>query len=460
MTQRPAGAVHPGWRWGPFTARLPLVHLRPEPPELIQGLLVGGATGLAVVPLYAEHFGMGFETAIAFLVVQTLWIAAAVQLFGDPFCPGWLTPALPLVLAEAARFNAGEARTEFVNAVVLATGLLFVALGASGIGRLLMRRLPRAVKAAIVLGAGVSAVAGEFLPRSGGRPPRLEQYPWAIAAATLVTLALLYAAPLESARRRGWLGRVAALGLAPGFILALIVGPLAGEWDYGAFLAYAGPLLAWPDFGGLAAEFSVLGRGLPPAEMFLQAAPLALAAYVIGFSDMVTGTAIVAEATPHRPDERVPFDERRTHLSVGLRNVGVALTGGPFFPLQGPLWAGAMVVVAERYRRGRAAMDSLFSGVASYYLFGLPLVYFIRPLLEFLRPALDVAFSLTLLLTGYACASAAMGMVRERSERGVAFLGAMTIVYASLWAGLLAALALTALLIGSSAWRSADADAD
>ena len=97
MPPRADGVVHPGVRWGPFTLRLPLVHLRLEIPELVQGLIVAGATGLAVVPIYTELFGMPFETAVALLVLQTMLIGAAVWVFGDPFCPGWLTPVLPLV---------------------------------------------------------------------------------------------------------------------------------------------------------------------------------------------------------------------------------------------------------------------------------------------------------------------------------------------------------------------------
>ena len=48
----------------------------------MQGLTVGSATGLAVVPLYAEHFGMPFETAIALVVLQTLVICSAFLVFG------------------------------------------------------------------------------------------------------------------------------------------------------------------------------------------------------------------------------------------------------------------------------------------------------------------------------------------------------------------------------------------
>jgi hypothetical protein len=431
-----------------------LLHLRPEAPELIQGLLVASATGLAVVPLYAEHFAMGFETAVAMVVVQSICIYSSFLLFGEPFCPGWLTPALPLVLREATLFATPDLRTDFVNAVVLSTAAVFLVFGVTGLGRLFLRAIPRVVKAGIILGAGLSALHGELLPRSGGRPSRLDAYPVCILIATAVTLLLVFSKPLDAWKRdRPWLARLAALGIAPGFFLAMVAGPWLGEISYQGLVQYDGPVFFLPDFPGLFRDFSVLGRGLPSAELLLQAAPLALAAYIIGFGDIITGTAILEEAGRDRPDDPPPLDPRRTHLSIGLRNAGMALVGGPFFPLQGPLWTGATVVVAERWRRGPQAMRSLFDGIASYYFFGLPLLYFIGPALELLRPALDVAFSLTLILTGFACGYVALGMLRERTERGVAVLVGVAILFFSTLAGLLAGLLLTAALLGPNAWK-------
>ncbi|MEZ5362850.1 MAG: hypothetical protein R2748_11045 [Bryobacterales bacterium] len=448
------GTISPGWRWGPFTARVPLLHLKPELPELAQGLLVANATGLAVVPLYAEHFGMGFEIAVALVVLQSFTIYSSFLLFGEPFCPGWLTPALPLVLREATALATPDLRTEFVNAIVLATAAVFLFFGATGLGKIFLRAIPRALKAGIILGAGLSALYGETLPRSGDRPSRLDAYPVCVSLAVVVTLLLVFSKPLERWKQRlPWLGRLAALGVLPGFFLAMVAGPWLGEISYQGFFDYEGPFLYWPDFHGLLAQYSVIGRGLPPASMLLQAAPLAIAAYIIGFSDIITGTAILEEAGRDRPDDPPALDPRRTHLSIGLRNAAIALVGGPFFPLQGPLWTGATVVVAERWRRGPQAMRSLMDGVASYYLFGLPILYFIGPALELLRPALDIAFSLTLILTGFACAYVALGMLHERVERGVALLVGATILFFSTPTALLLGLLLTAGLLGPDAWR-------
>jgi hypothetical protein len=109
--------------------------------------------------------------------------------------------------------------------------------------------------------------------------------------------------------------------------------------------------------------------------------------------------------------------------------------------------------VAERWRRGPKAMRSLFDGIASYYGFGIPLFYFIGPILELFRPALDVAFSLTLILTGFACGYVALGMLHDRVERGLAVLIGVAILYFSTFTGLLVGLLLTIALLGPDAWK-------
>ena len=462
---RPDGAVHPGLRWGPFTLRIPFVHVRVELPELIQGLMLSGATGLSIVPLYTEHFGMSFEAAVAMCALMSVVVCSGPIVFGDPYCAGWLTPALPLVLREALSHETVAARTDFVNATVLMVAMTFLVLGISGLGSTLLRAVPRALKAGIILGAGMSAIYGEFIPRSGGRPSRIDAYTVSILLAVGISLLLMFSLPLERWKKRfRGLAVVASLGLAPGFFAAMILGPWFGEVNYGSFRAlFVSPSTGeWvfqlrdvfflPDIGGLIGEYSLLARGLPGAGMMLSALPLALAAYVIGFGDIITGTAIVNDAAPHRPDEKIPIDERRTHLAIGIRNLIQVVATGPFFPLQGPLWAGATVVVAERYRRGRREMDSIFGGIFSYLLFGLPVFYFVRPYLELFRPVLDVAFSLTLILTGFACAYVALSMPRNRIERGLAVLVGMVMMSFKIWVGLAVGFVGAAALLGREGW--------
>jgi hypothetical protein len=358
-----------------------------------------------------------------------------------------------LVLAQASSYSSNSERIDFVNALVLTVAAGFFLFGLTGLGRRFIQAIPRVVRAGIILGAGLSAFYGETLPRSGDRLPRLEAYPVSIALATGVTLLLLYSKPLAAWRERSRAAAfVSSLGVAPGFLWAMLVGPWFGEIDYSGLASYSGGLLFVPDFAGLG-EFNVLGRGLPPTEMFAAALPLAAIAYLVAVGDLVTGEGLVRDAVQHRTDEAIRFDRRRSHLTLGARNAAVGLLGGPFFPLQGPLWAGATVIVTERYRRGPQAMQTLFSGIASYYLLGLPVLYFCAPALALFRPALDVAFSLTLLLTGFACGGLAMSMVEDRLERGLALGVAVAIAFGSLITGVALGFALTVALFGRAAWE-------
>ena len=460
----------PGIRWGPFTARIPFVHTRAEWPELVQNLVVAGATGLAVVPIFMSAFGMSFDIAVSLCIVQAVILCSAFFLFGDPFCPGWITPALPLVLAAAMEVDVVSERIAFVTAVVIATGSIFFLLGITRLGALFIRWVPLPLKSGIIFGAGLSAIVGEFSSK-GEAAPRVLQYPVCITLATGVTLLLLFSQPLEKLKARfGWLAVLGGLGMAPGFILAMVIGPWVSEVGYdefkalffhpqsGEFVFTLGDLVFLPDIAGLVSGYSPFSSESGifqnlDIEVFLAALPLALAAYVIGFGDIVTGTAILKSASAQRPDEKIDLDEHRTHLSLGIRNLVQAGICGPFFPLQGPLWTGAMVVVTERYRRGREAMRSIFDGISSYYLFGVPLLLFCKPLVLLYQPVLGVALSLTLLLTGFACSYVALAIPRNRVEIGLTVLTGAMIATHSTELGLIVGLVASILLLGKDAWR-------
>ena len=460
----------PGIKWGPFTARIPFVHTRAEWPELVQNLVVAGATGLAVVPIFMSAFGMSFDIAVSLCIVQAVILCSAFFLFGDPFCPGWITPALPLVLAAAMEVDVVSERIAFVTAVVISTGSIFFLLGITRLGALFIRLVPLPLKSGIIFGAGLSAIVGEFSSK-GEAAPRVLQYPVCITLATGVTLLLLFSQPLEKLKARfGWLAVLGGLGMAPGFILAMVIGPWVSEVGYdefkalffhpqsGEFVFTLGDLVFLPDIAGLVSGYSPFSSesGILQnldIEVFLAALPLALAAYVIGFGDIGTGTAILKSASAQRPDEKIDLDEHRTHLSLGIRNLVQAGICGPFFPLQGPLWTGAMVVVTERYRRGREAMRSIFDGISSYYLFGVPLLLFCKPLVLLYQPVLGVALSLTLLLTGFACSYVALAIPRNRVEIGLTVLTGAVIATHSAWLGLIVGLVASILLLGKDAWR-------
>ena len=98
-------------------------------------------------------------------------------------------------------------------------------------------------------------------------------------------------------------------------------------------------------------------------------------------------------------------------------------------------------------------MDSIFSGIFSYYVFGLPILYLVRPMVELFRPALIVSIALTLLLTAFACGYVAMSLPRDRIERGITLATGMIIaIHGAAW-GLGLGVAMTVLLTGIRAFR-------
>ena len=169
--RRQPGAEHPGWKWGPFTLRVPFYHTRVEVSELLQGFLVAGATGLALVPLLTGQFGLTFEEAVAFIVVLTLLVCSAFIVFGDPFAPGWVTPALPLalgvVLATAEDgtqvYPGAVEKFQLMTAVSLNFALILLFMGVTGLGKKFVGWLPATFKAGIVMGAALAAVHRVFL---------------------------------------------------------------------------------------------------------------------------------------------------------------------------------------------------------------------------------------------------------------------------------------------------------
>ena len=431
----------PGWHWGPFTARVPFLHTRLLWPEFLQGLFVAAATGLALVPIFVGMFGLSFEQAVAMSLIHTTLIASASIVFGEPYAPGWITPALPLALGFVAVTWADPTqRFQAMTAITLDFVALLVFFGVTGLGGRLMRWLPTVFKAGLILGAGIAALKRVFVDDA---EKFLLQAPVATTLACAICLILMFSAPLIRMREKHkFIAILAALGLLPGFLAAAIVGPLVGEVNYE---------IQWgwliPPLGELWDKVSPFAIGWPQADMFIKGAPVALIGYVLLFGDLVTGNAVLADAQEKRPDQPIEINTNRSHLSIAIRNAVMAITA-PFFPTQGTLWTGVHVVIAERWKQGKGAVENLHSGIQSYYLMGLPVLFLALPLLTGLKPLMGIALSLTLVLTGFACSYVAMAMPRDNTERGTVLLIAMGLAVFSPWVGLAIAVGATLLLTG------------
>lgn len=473
------GAIHPGFKWGPFTFRVPFLHTRVEWPELVQGIFVAGATGLGLVPVLMGFFGLTFEEAVAFAFLQSVLLSSQPILFGEPFAPGWVTPALPLVLGAmiiggAPLYEDPADMWRFMAALTINFAAIIFFMGITGLGGRVVQALPNAFKGGIIMGAAIAAIYRVFF----NDPTLFQAMPVSTTVSVAFCILLTFSIPVVKLKQKyKGLALFASLGLLPGFFAAGLVGPFAGylappvEWLVGkgwlketwsgyfhqevvySFVIEGANTpygILFPPFMSLWEKISPLSIGFPDLSMIISAIPLAIIGYVLLFGDLITGSEIIKISQPARPDEKLDVNLNRTHLSIGIRNA-ISLIVAPFFPTQGTLWTGVQVIIAQRWAEGKGGMQSFFSGTASYYVFGIPLLYMCAPLLAGLEPLMPIALSLTLVLTGFACAYVAMGLQRTNAERGaVIIIGSAIAFFSNPWIGMIVAVLTTIGLIGFS----------
>ena len=188
--------------------------------------------------------------------------------------------------------------------------------------------------------------------------------------------------------------------------------------------------------------------GWPDLDLYLSAMPLALITYILFFGDLVTGDEMIEHAQAARPDEKLELDSTRAHLATGIRNFIMALTA-PFFSTQGVMWTGIQVILLKRWALGREKVDSFYDTVSSFYAFFIftPVLFLLLPAVTLLQPLLPMALAVTLILTGFACATLALSLVKDATERGtmVVFAMALTIFDEPLMGMLVGILSIVAL---------------
>jgi len=431
MTIRRDGEEQPGLRYLGITTRIPFIHTKLVWPEFLQGLLVAGATALALVPLLTMYFGLSFEEAIAMSLIHSFLVSTSWMIFGEPYASGWLTPALPitltLVLSEA--FSTPVERLQMMTAISIDFSILLTVLGVTGLGAKLVRWMPEVIKGSVILGAAIAAFIKVFDLSVESNLFHTHFY----TATTAISLSVLlaFSAPLH---RLGGsyplLGRIVALGLLPGFILGALVGKLTGELHFDVQWGLFN--LPFVDLFFKVSPFSI---GWPSFDMFVQGLPIALIGYILFFGDLVTAKEVLSLAEDSRSDEKLNFNDSRTHITVAIRNL-VAAIFAPFFTSQGILWTGIHVVIVQRWQQGRDKMDSIFDGISSYYSFGLPVIFVLAPVVTIIKPMMPVALAVTLVLTGFACAYVAMSKANNNAERGSMLISAVFLALLNPWVGL------------------------
>ena len=407
--QRREGEESPYIPLGPFRLRLPFIHYRFEWPDYLQGLLMC-AVDLAAIPLLTQLLGMPFEVALAIVVLNGL-LYLLHHLLGDPCVPGWITPAIPLIMAYCMQFPEGLERVHSLIAFQLTLGIFSLFLGASGLASHIVRLIPSAIKSGIIIGAGLAAIISIF--QVGGR---FETFPWSISIAVGIAFYLLYSRHFADLQQRfPALALLGKLGIFPIIILAVIVAPLFGEAPW--------PKIEWgfsaPDFATLWREYTVFGIGFPPFMMFVTAIPTVMAAYIVLFGDILQNRALVADGQRARPDEKVEYVSSRAHLIFGGRNTMMSILG-PDVTMCGPIWSAMQVVTIERWKKGRKAMDSFYGGIGSFR-WGTNTGLLLMPIVSLVQPILGIALALTLLIQGYV--NMKIGVLEARSGKDLGIAG-------------------------------------
>jgi hypothetical protein len=415
LKQREYGQEHPYWGCGPFKIRLPLIHYRWEWPETIQALILF-VVNLAMIPLLQKYLGLPYDIAMTYVMICGFGIMLP-NMLGIPFVPGWITPAIPVVLIFLGNFEPGpEAIRALVGLQLIVTFIFFV-FGVTGWGNKLVEIIPESIKGGILIGAGIAAITGEI--SDGGR---LANTPISLILGFAVTAYMLFSLSFkEYIDKHYWAKLLVSYGMVPGAIIAMLIGWGVGEYPLPAVEMGFNT----PNFTGLW-EYLPFTLGWPTAEMLWMAVPTAVIAYIIAFGDIVVGQQLLERVDHLREDEKIEVDVNRVHLITAIRNLMHSFFA-PYPGLCGPLFTGGMATIAERYRQGRDAMDSIYSGAGVLWIAGF-LALFVLPLVTLFKPVLPIALSLTLLITGYLCISVGAQQTEGETSMGVA--GTMGVVLA------------------------------
>lgn len=411
---RKHGEEQPYWPAGPFKIRLPFIHYRWEIPEMLQGLFMF-MVSLAMIPLLEQYLGMPYDAALAFCVIAGLMYLLP-SLLGVPLVPGWITPAIPIVILYLQAFEPGAQAVQAMFVLQLEVFLIFIFFGITGLSNRIVGFIPNSLKAGVIIGAGIAALMGEI--QVGGR---VEATPVSLIIGAIISGYVLFSVSFKyTIQHNRFAKMIANLGMISGMFAAMIIGWVIGEYPL--------PDIEWgitqPNFGAMT-DFLIFNVGLPDISVFLLAFPTAMIAYVIAFGDILVGQALSERVDEIRPDEKIETNITRIHIVTGIRN-GVLAFFAPWPGLAGPIWTAAHATLAERYALGRKSMDSIYSGGGTFWWTGLAAI-FILPLVTLFRPVLPIALSLTLLLTAYICIMVGIEQLKTSAERGVAGIVAVTL---------------------------------
>ncbi|SHJ12634.1 hypothetical protein [Desulfofundulus thermosubterraneus] len=408
---------------GKLKFRIPFVHYRWEWPDAIQGAMLC-VVPMGIIAAMTQTLGIPFEIALTMVIINNFMYLLHTH-FGDPVVAGWITPGIPLYIAFLTSFTPGPERLQAMVALQLSVAFLFLFFGITGIAGRVVGAIPNSVKAGILLGAAIASVVGEF--KAGGR---ISQFPVSILFGTAVSFFMLFSSNTEYLRARYGLFRfVAQYGIAIPFAISYVLGLIIGEVKM--------PTISWsitPLFiGDMVKTLSPFNIGFPSFKTFILALPLALAAYIIAFGDILVAASLIKTCDEKRKDEKIIFEPNRTNIITGIRNTIEGLLF-PYLPLAGPQWTGGQALVVNRYINSTRQQEDSYWGGATSIFWGMSIALLIGPLVSLFKPGLAIGLSLTLLLQGYLCAYLAMEMIENNIQRGIAgIMGCVLAMKGAAW---------------------------
>lgn len=410
---------------GTLKLRLPFIHYKIEIPDWIQGAILS-VVPMSVTAIMMDVLGIPFEIAIAFVILNNFLYLLHTH-FGDPAIAGWITAGIPLYVGFLSGFPEGDERILALIALQLTLAFIFLLMGVFKGADTLVKRLPMSLKAGILLGAGFAAVFGEFSPDG-----RIWTMPITILLGSAFAFFMMFsntAAPLRQKYR--FFRYVAQFGIAIPFALAYIFGIIIGE--------VGKPEISWTlvslPINEIISSYSIFAVGIPELSYFIKALPLAIAAYIIAFGDVLVMNSLLGQADKVRTDEKLKFSPGRNSIISSIRNfiLGIFM---PFLPLAGPQWTAGQVLVLNRYMNNdRSVVDSYWGGATGIY-WGMSIALLLGPLVTLFQPGINIGMSLTLLIQGYLCGYLALEMLSQKTnlERGIAVIvGAILATQGAAW---------------------------
>jgi len=481
--KREYGGIQPSIPVAMLRIRIPFVHFKISPPEIVTGLM-NACTSYGALAVLTGTLGLDPYIAWSLVVFETLMYSCN-WLLGEPSICGWITPAMALVvvylegfadpgyaaavaaLGEEAVTAAGSGmqallqsgnqeyiqiahntttlRMQAMAATELELGILFIILGVTGLSKALNTLVPPGVKAGIVLGAGVGAVRARLL--EGGA---MDTATWGCLGGLIIVFLLMFSLrvrnKMDDNRFLQILGNYSFLWA----VLAMfIIGGIAGEFDFSGILDEG--LFKAPDIPGMMMVTSPFMIGWATPDVWISGIPMALISWVIAYGDFITVQQLGIQA--QRDDEYIEFDPNRTNVICGIRNTIIALVAG--YPAQaGPLSAPYCVATYQRYKQsGRQGMDSIYDGSGTNIIF-TAIGLFVYPLYMAASAAAGPMLVVVLTIQGYVCTQICFDLAFDKVDEGVAGMLAGFILARGGGVGLIAGIALYLLLADNDKIRS------